>query len=565
MHSLKNTFVAVGLLGLSFLFYQASTKPNPNAHLSNEVPSLSISDGIDEFTRLAPDSVGSGLDAMKSKLGNLPNLQMPDLSKPKQMVSDMASDFKNQASGFTNQLSNKASQLKQQVSHGISDFQLDMPQASDLQNQLSSKAAQLKQQVSDGVSNLQLDAPQVNDFKNQLSNKAAQLKQQVSDGISDFQLEAPVLNTPQLNTPQLNTPQLDAPQRRLQFNAPAPRSSQNLAPVNAQRSQQSQLVTRQPQLDTNARDQGLIAALKSQADQRRSQTAKSSNEFLTAPSKADSSQFQFASQPIPSGDSSFNRLAANRSSGPDTNVFQANAEPAPTALSFEAAWNRVDQLVEAEDFAGALGLLSQYYRRDDLSADQRKRLNGWLDALAGKVIFSTEHHLEGQPFTVGNESLTDISSRWGVPAQLVYNINKSKIPNPAFVHSGTELKVVRGPFNCEIDMSENMMTLFLGNLYAGRYPVKIGISGNPKPGDYRVLAKSTVGHSWRDAAGNEYPPSSPQNGYGPNWIGLSRSLCIHATKADVTGNHSGCIGLSNKDSKDVFGILSKSSNVKIVP
>jgi len=78
------------------------------------------------------------------------------------------------------------------------------------------------------------------------------------------------------------------------------------------------------------------------------------------------------------------------------------------------------------------------------------------------------------------------------------------------------------------------------------------------------LAKSIVGHSWRDAAGNEYPPSSPQNGYGPNWIGLSGSLCIHQIDADVTGAHTGCIGLSAKDSKDVFGILSKNSSIKIV-
>ena len=502
MHSLKNTIVAVGLLGLSFLFYQASTKPNPNAHLSDEVPSLSISDGIDGFTKLTPDSVHSGIDAIKSKLGDLPNLQMPDLSKPKQMVSDMASDFKNQ-------LSSKASQLKEQVTSEISDFQLQVPE---------------------------IDMPE----------------------ISSPQLEAPEFDTPQLEATKIN-----APQPQLQFNAPAPSSSQNLAPINTQQS-----TTLQPSLDTNVRDQGLIAALKAQAAERRNQLADSANEFLTAPSQpdppADSSQFQFASQPIPSGDSSFNRLAADsRSNDANPNVFQANAEPAVPELSFEDAWLRVDRMVEAKDFTGALGLLSRYYRSDDISGQQRERLNGWLDALAGKVIFSTEHHLE-EPFTVGNESLTDISTRWGVPAQLIYNINKSKIANPVFVDSGTELKIVRGPFNVEIDMSDSMMTLFLGNLYAGRYPVKIGISGNPKPGQYRVLVKSTAGHSWRDAAGNEYPPSSPQNGYGPNWIGLSQSLCIHGIKDVVTGNHTGCIGLSIKDSKDVFGILSKSSSVKIV-
>ena len=80
MHSLKNTIVAVGLLGLSFLFYQASTKPNPNAHLSDEIPPLSISDGSDGFSKLTADTVESGIGAIQSKFGNISEIEMPDLS-----------------------------------------------------------------------------------------------------------------------------------------------------------------------------------------------------------------------------------------------------------------------------------------------------------------------------------------------------------------------------------------------------------------------------------------------------------------------------------------------------
>ena len=495
MHSLKNTIVAVGLLGLSFLFYQASTKPNPNAHLSDEIPPLSISDGSDGFSKLTADTVESGIGAIQSKFGNISEIEMPDLSKPKQMVSDMASNF-------SNQLTDKAAQLKETVNSELSDLQLNMPEVS-----------------------------------------------------------IPNINVPQIETPNIAPPEpyeieLEAPEAtQLQFNAPAPQSTQNLVPAPTQQT------IIEHQLDNNTRDQGLIAALKSQS-QLRQTPHPAINEFQS--SQTDAGEFQFASQPIPAGDSSFNRLATDsRDLDSSSNVFQANVEPEAPQLSFEAAWSRVDQLVKAEDFAGALGLLSKYYRSSDITGPQRQRLNGWLDALAGKVIFSTEHHL-GQPFTVGNESLTDISNRWGVPAQLIYNINKSKIPNPAFVDSGTELKVVNGPFNCEIDMTNNVMTLFLGELYAGRYPVKIGISGDPSPGQYRVLAKSVVGHSWRDAAGKEYPPGSPQNGYGPNWIGLSGSLCIHAVAESVGSTHTGCIGLGSKDAKDVFGILSKSSSVTIL-
>jgi len=101
---------------LSFLFYQASTKPNPNAHLSDEVPSLSISDGTDGFSKLTADTVNSGIGAIKSNFGNISDIEMPDLSKPKQMVSDMASNF-------TNHVNDKAAQLKETVNNELSELQ----------------------------------------------------------------------------------------------------------------------------------------------------------------------------------------------------------------------------------------------------------------------------------------------------------------------------------------------------------------------------------------------------------------------------------------------------------
>ena len=79
-----------------------------------------------------------------------------------------------------------------------------------------------------------------------------------------------------------------------------------------------------------------------------------------------------------------------------------------------------------------------------------------------------------------------------------------------------------------------------------------------------MLAKAAEGFRWRDASGAEYPPESPLNGYGPHWIGLSGSLCMHALKDDATEGHHGCIGLNPTDAADVFQILSQTSTVTIV-
>lgn len=238
---------------------------------------------------------------------------------------------------------------------------------------------------------------------------------------------------------------------------------------------------------------------------------------------------------------------------------------APGSLSFREVWPVVDQLVKSEDYRLALEHLTHFYHDTRLTGPQRQRLLGWLDALAGKVIFSDEHHLAGQPYEVKpNESLADIGTSWQVPSQLVYNVNQRAIPNPAILEPGAKLKQIPGPFHAEIDLEGKVMTLFLGKLYAGRFPVRVGISGEPKPGSFKVILKSEQGHTWRDSNGNDYPPGSPENGYGPNWLGLTGSLCIHAVDETASDGHHGCIGLTEKDAKDVFAIMAENSEVTII-
>jgi lipoprotein-anchoring transpeptidase ErfK/SrfK len=322
-------------------------------------------------------------------------------------------------------------------------------------------------------------------------------------------------------------------------------------------------------LDNVARDEGLISALKQQnlgADDSNSFSVESF-ESQEAANREPSEPVSFASQPIPASDSSFNRVATDRESGnggqffPD--VIQANSEPDFASLTYHAAWPQVDKFIAEENYQNALRLLSRYYRSTELTGPQRQRLIGWLDALAGKVIFSAEHHLQSTPYTVSNESLDDIGQRWKVPAQLIFNINQANIPVVSAIQPGTELKAIQGPFDAEIDLDQKIMTLFLDDLYAGRFPIVVGISGSPKPGDFQVLVKSATGHSWRDSEGQEYAPGTPENGYGPHWIGLSGSLCIHAVSDSAKDGHHGCIGLSQQDAKDVFGILAEGSSIKI--
>ena len=124
MHSLKNTIVAVGLLGLSFLFYQASTKPKPE--LSGLVPPLEISEGLDGATDGLKKLASDGIGAVKSKLNDFPKVEMPDLSKPKQMVSDFANEAGNKINGQVTHLKNQFNDFQNRTPQ-LNSPQLNVP------------------------------------------------------------------------------------------------------------------------------------------------------------------------------------------------------------------------------------------------------------------------------------------------------------------------------------------------------------------------------------------------------------------------------------------------------
>jgi hypothetical protein len=246
---------------------------------------------------------------------------------------------------------------------------------------------------------------------------------------------------------------------------------------------------------------------------------------------------------------------------------------APTLATAEMArytnqtvWPKIDELVAAEDYHSALKLLSRFYKDESLNGPQRQRLLGWLDALAAKVIFSSEDHLTGRPYEMeSQETVGEIARRWQIPVQLISNVQGESFVNREVVPAGTRMKEIPGPFHAELKLKARVITLYLGDLYAGRFPVVIGTSGEPRPGTYEVVLKSESGYSWYDENGKEYPPSSVENGYGPHWIGLSGSLCLHAVADNTAEGHRGCIGLSSQDAADLFSILFETSRLTIIP
>lgn len=238
----------------------------------------------------------------------------------------------------------------------------------------------------------------------------------------------------------------------------------------------------------------------------------------------------------------------------------AASESIPGNLGLANALQTADRQFAAEQPAEALATLSLFYHSPGLTEAERTALLSRLDPLAAIVIYSRRHLLE-KPHRVGpTETLMEVASRYELPWQLLANINA--IEDPVTVLPGTELKVVRGPFRAEVDLTRNELTIFLGELYAGRFPIKVGAEPAPQEGSFNVIDKQNA-QTFYDRDGSPIAPDDPRNPYGNVWISLGQQLCIHGSPDPSQSSSVGCISLRNSDANDLFGILGQGSNVTI--
>ncbi len=242
---------------------------------------------------------------------------------------------------------------------------------------------------------------------------------------------------------------------------------------------------------------------------------------------------------------------------------QAKAESDAARLrrqqyAFDQAFAAAKAKVDANECREALIALSAFYGDARLSEEQRTSLHEWLDALAGKVIYSTEHWLAPAYEVRAGETLYDVAKKQRVPFLLLQKINN--IRDPEVLVPGTRLKVVPGPFRAEVDVKANEVTLFLGAMYAGRFVFTAG-DEEVVPGKYSVVNKEKK----RPYYGVEGTLSAddPKNPYGGVWIDLGHGQSIHGSPTSPLPQTLGCIGLAPQDADDLYGILSINSQVII--
>ena len=233
----------------------------------------------------------------------------------------------------------------------------------------------------------------------------------------------------------------------------------------------------------------------------------------------------------------------NNNESNDSQLATPAAKSTPPATLTET-WPMVTDLVRNARYQDALLQLSKHYHEDNLPADQRQQLLDWLDALATKVIYSSEHHLRSLPYIIQpGDTIAELARKWQVPAQLIYNVNQAKIPDPNDLQAGVEIKLIQGPFDAEIDSTAGQMTLFLDQLYAGRFVVRTGAA--LPDGEFTIVDKTAQGRTGQ-----------------PFWISLNNGMSISASTGAPPQN--GDIALNRQEAEEVFSILSAASKIRVL-
>jgi LysM repeat protein len=229
--------------------------------------------------------------------------------------------------------------------------------------------------------------------------------------------------------------------------------------------------------------------------------------------------------------------------------------------AFHQAWKGAQEQVREGQYREALLTLSAFYDDPAIPSSERQALMEWLDALAARVVYSTEHFLE-QPYVVRRgETLYTIAEQYHVPYLLLKNING--VRDPELLLPGTKLKVVPGPFRAEVNLKSQELTLFVGGLYAGRFSCELNTQ-NVRVREYAVKDKSNRKQYY--TASGTLAPNDPRNPYGGIWIDLGNDVCIHGTASDAyQATNAVSISLTPRDADDVYGILSVGSQVVVKP
>jgi lipoprotein-anchoring transpeptidase ErfK/SrfK len=222
------------------------------------------------------------------------------------------------------------------------------------------------------------------------------------------------------------------------------------------------------------------------------------------------------------------------------------------------------QVIEARD------LLSDTYLANQMDSDSRNRLADELEPLASEILRSQTVLEDGRVYEVqSGDVLVKIAKPFQVPPEYLMKINNLK--NARTIRSGQRLKLVQGPFDVLVDLSQFELTVLRHGKFVKRFAIGIGRTDSPTPvGLFKVGTKLSSPMYYPPPSDTEHrrpvPYGSPDNPLGSRWIDIGLGYGIHGTTDPRSiGQESsrGCIRMRNDDVEEVYDMVTEGSRVLI--
>jgi hypothetical protein len=236
----------------------------------------------------------------------------------------------------------------------------------------------------------------------------------------------------------------------------------------------------------------------------------------------------------------------------------------PTAqpARFSAELQSADRLAADGQVLAAHRALSTLYREGNLGQRQKAELLRRLEPVARDAFFGPgEPNLEPPYVLQPGDLLVRVARKWNVSWQYLERLNGIDARR---IRAGQRLKVVRGPFEAVVDLSDFELTVYLNGLWVRTYRVGTGRNDKTPVGAFTVLNK--VENPEYDGPEGHFTPDDPQNPVGEHWIALGHGYGIHGTiEPQSIGKQEslGCIRMLPEDVEEVYHLLVRGSKVTI--
>ncbi len=232
----------------------------------------------------------------------------------------------------------------------------------------------------------------------------------------------------------------------------------------------------------------------------------------------------------------------------------------PQALDF----TEIDRQIAVGDDVAALRALSTLYWQHP---EKRRQLATRLDQLSRRVYFQQlPHYVDPYEVQFGDRMET-IAKKYQVSWNYLAKINHV---DPQRIRAGQKLKVIQGPFDVVVDLSDFELTVHAHGYFVVRMPVGIGQDESTPIGTFRVTDKvvDPIYYGPDGVIKND----DPANPLGERWLAISdaagtvQGYGLHGTidpSSIGKAESRGCIRLYDQDVADLYDLLTIGSKVII--